>query len=108
MVQRRAVIHAYRHLYRDALRAVMYSSPARHTARDQLRRAFREDADKTLDVEGVKRTGWFLKGAAKEAGREHQVLKNLLMVAWHREDEAKRFWRAGMKSVETRHHKGVA
>ncbi|KAG6002655.1 hypothetical protein E4U21_002915 [Claviceps maximensis] len=36
------VLHAYRHLYRNLLRAVQYAAPARYIARDQLRRAFRQ------------------------------------------------------------------
>ncbi|KAG6013578.1 hypothetical protein E4U43_007218 [Claviceps pusilla] len=36
------IIHAYRHLYRNLLRAVQYAAPARYIARDQLRRAFRQ------------------------------------------------------------------
>lgn len=90
------VIHAYRHLYRGLLRAVQYSTPGRYTARDQLRKAFREpakDGAAALDKAGVKRTLWFLKAAQKEAGMEHRILKSLLMVGWHRENAARRLWK---------------
>lgn len=91
------VIHAYRNLYRWLLRAVQYSTPARYTARDQLRRAFREPGqgggEKALDSDGVKRTIWFLQAAAKETGLEHRILKNLLKVAWHREHGSVTTWR---------------
>ncbi|GKU15770.1 complex 1 protein [Fusarium langsethiae] len=73
------ISHAYRSLYRNLLRAVQYSSPARFVARDQLRRAFREPAA-TYDERGIKRTNWFLEAAAKEKGMEHRILKNLLRV----------------------------
>ncbi|KAK2597961.1 hypothetical protein QQS21_005877 [Conoideocrella luteorostrata] len=73
------VLHAYRHLYRNLLQAVQYSSPARYIARDQLRKAFR-DKNASLDAEGVKRTIWFLEAAKKETGLEHRILKNLIKV----------------------------
>ncbi|EKJ76780.1 hypothetical protein NXS19_009786 [Fusarium pseudograminearum] len=73
------ISHAYRSLYRNILKAVQYSSPARFVARDQLRRAFREPGA-TYDERGIKRTNWFLEAAAKEKGMEHRILKNLLRV----------------------------
>lgn len=73
------IIHGYRHLYRALLQAVQHASPARHTARDQLRTAFRERGA-TWDATGVKRTLWFLHAAAKENGLEHKIVKNLLRV----------------------------
>lgn len=79
------VVRAYRHLYRNLLRAVQYSSPARYIARDQLRRAFREGGSQaSLNNEGVKRTIWFLEAAAREKGLEHKVLKNLIRVKGER------------------------
>ncbi|GAB0135246.1 hypothetical protein EsDP_00003591 [Epichloe bromicola] len=79
------VVRAYRHLYRNVLRAVQYSSPARYIARDQLRRAFRQGGSQaSLNNEGVKRTIWFLEAAAKEKGLEHKVLKNLIRVKGER------------------------
>ncbi|KAI1130359.1 DUF1763-domain-containing protein [Nemania abortiva] len=79
------VIHAYRHLYRGLLHAVQFSKPARYTARNQLRRAFREKGA-TYDVRGIARTIRFLDAATRERGLEHHVLKNLLMIAWHRHE----------------------
>lgn len=100
------VIHAYRHLYRGLLRAVQYSTPNRYTARDQLRKAFREPAKDgaALDAAGVKRTLWFLKAAQKEAGMEHRILKSLLMVAWHRENAGRRLWK-GARGGGAKGHK---
>jgi hypothetical protein len=77
------VLHAYRHLYRGLLRAVQYSKPARFTARDQLRKAFRERGA-SYDGEGIKRTIWFLDAAARETGIEHRILRNLLRTQWTR------------------------
>ncbi|KAL4722634.1 hypothetical protein ACLX1H_010515 [Fusarium chlamydosporum] len=73
------ITHAYRSLYRNLLKAVQYSTPARYVARDQLRRAFREPGA-TYDERGIKRTNWFLEAAAKEKGMEHRILKNLIRV----------------------------
>jgi hypothetical protein len=72
-----SLTHAYRHLYRNLLRAVQYSSPARYIVRDQVRQAFR-DPNGTLDPEAYKRTVWFLKAATKETGLEHKIIKNLV------------------------------
>ncbi|KAM5351877.1 hypothetical protein ACJ41O_004600 [Fusarium nematophilum] len=79
MASNTEIVHAYRHLYRNLLRAVQYTVPARLVARDQLRSAFREPGA-TFDRLGVKRTIWFLEAAAKEKGLEHRILKNLLRV----------------------------
>lgn len=81
------VIHAYRHLYRGLLHAVHFSKPARFSARNQLRRAFREKGAK-YDHRGIARTVRFLDAATRERGLEHRVLKNLLMMAWYRYDDA--------------------
>jgi hypothetical protein len=85
------VIHAYRHLYRAALRAVQYSKPARFAARDTLREAFREPGA-SLRPEPVRRTVWFLKQAAREAGIEHRIVRNLLRTAWARRRDASVPW----------------
>ncbi|GAW13201.1 hypothetical protein ANO14919_025810 [Xylariales sp. No.14919] len=81
------VIHAYRHLYRGLLQAVQYSKPARYTARDQLRRAFREKGAE-YDYRSIARTIRFLTAATKQRGLEHRVLKNLIIIAWYRYDNA--------------------
>ena len=78
------IIHAYRHLYRSLLQAVRFSKPARFTARDQLRRAFREPGA-AFDEQGIQRTIWFLKAAAKAAGLEHRILRSLLKTAYVRQ-----------------------
>ena len=92
------IIHAYRHLYRELLHAVRYATPARYTARDQLRRAFREP--RKFDSHEVERMRWFLSAAAKEAGLEHRILKNLLSVAWYREHDNRVLWRGRAGGVE--------
>lgn len=94
------MIHAYRHLYRNLLRAVQYSKPARFTARDRLREAFRPSsggggaaaaaAASPFDAEAIRRTIWFLKAAAAERGLEHRILRNLLRTAHARAEAARR------------------
>lgn len=91
------VIHAYRHLYRHLLQAIQYARPNRFIARDQLRAAFREPGAK-LDVEGIKRTLWFLQAAAKERGLEHKIVKNLLVVKGMNRPGGKKGWRALWKA----------
>ena len=75
-------LHAYRNLYRHALRAVHHSSPARFTLRDTMRQAFRSESVDSLDPIRVKRTLQFLKHAELESGTEHKILKNLLHTRW--------------------------
>ncbi|PKS12143.1 hypothetical protein jhhlp_001441 [Lomentospora prolificans] len=99
------VIHAYRHLYRGLLRAVQYSTPARYTARDQLRKAFRQPdttqglGNPALDKNAIKRTIWFLEAAAKERGLEHKILRNLLKVAWHRNNKDPITWKLVQQDI---------
>ena len=76
------ITHAYRHLYRGLLRAVQFSKPARYVARDQLRRAFRTKDPSSFDQEKIDRTVAFLGFAAKEAGLEHRIVRNLLHTAY--------------------------
>ena len=76
------VTHAYRHLYRGLLRAVQFSKPARYVARDQLRRAFRTEHPSSFNQEKIDRTVEFLGFAAKEAGLEHRIVRNLLHMAY--------------------------
>lgn len=86
------VLHAYRHLYRAALRAVCFSQPASTVIRDQLRRTFR-DKTSTFNRHAVRRTVWFLKNAARERGTEHKVLKNLILTQFHRDEANRNTWR---------------
>lgn len=86
------VLHAYRHLYRAALRAVCYSKPASTVARDQLRRAFRDKAS-TFNKTTVRRTVWFLNNAAREQGTEHKIVKNLLLTQLHRDEANSNTWK---------------
>lgn len=99
------VIHAYRLLYRRLLQAVQYSKPARFTARDQLRRAFREErpsaGEAGLDTEGIKRTVWFLEAAARERGMEHRILRALLRTAYERDLAGRRSWKTVTSKLKT-------
>lgn len=83
------IINAYRYLYRGLLRAVQFSKPARYTARDQLRDAFRRDNPITFDQLKINRTLEFLRLATLEAGFEHRILKNILRMNWERRNSAK-------------------
>ncbi|EPE27333.1 hypothetical protein GLAREA_03248 [Glarea lozoyensis ATCC 20868] len=79
------VIHAYRHLYRGLLHGVQFSKPARYIARDTLREAFRSDPPSMFNQKRIDNTVEFLGYAAKEAGLEHKILRNLLFKkSWER------------------------
>lgn len=77
---RKELVLAYRHLYQHCLRAVQYSKPARYTARDRLRQAFRANPPSSFDAARIRTTLEFLDGAARARGLEHKVVKNLLHV----------------------------
>lgn len=76
------IVQSYRQLYRYGLQAVQYSSPARHTLKHRLERAFRNGNAADFDAEKIKNTIEFLKNAAKSRGIEHRIVKNLLFVWW--------------------------
>jgi len=78
----KAIVHAYRHLYRHSLRAIQFSKPARYTLRDRLRLAFRKGSATDLDPQRVRNTVEFLQYATRENGLEHKIVKNLLFVWW--------------------------
>ena len=80
--QRQAIVQAYRSLYRKALHAVQYSSPARHVIKATLEKAFRGGRVSDYNATRVGNTILFLDNAAKYAGIEHRILKNLLIVRW--------------------------
>lgn len=85
---------AYRNLYRAALRATLYSSPARFTIRNRLRLAFRKPPSTTnqnqppqnpLDQTRIVRTLLFLHSAAESPNLERRVVRNLVRV-WGERD----------------------
>lgn len=97
------VLHAYRHLYRAALRAVCYSQPASTTVRDQLRRAFRDRTSTSpFDKRTVRRTVWFLNNAARERGTEHKIVKSLLLTQFYRDKANRNTWKYIADSCHTK------
>ena len=76
------IVRSYRHLYRHALHAVQYSSPARFTVRDVLESTFRAGNAADFQPQRIKNTLEFLSCAAKETGLEHKILKSLLFTWW--------------------------
>ena len=77
------IVLAYRHLYRHGLRAVQFSKPARYTLRDRLRTAFRKGNPRDFDQRRIDNTIEFLRGATRETGLEHRIVKNLIFVWFH-------------------------
>jgi hypothetical protein len=76
------ILHAYRHLLRTSLRAIQYSTPARHVLLSRLRLSFRSSPLADFEPARIANTVTFLEGAAKTTGMEHQILRNLLKV-WY-------------------------
>jgi hypothetical protein len=79
------ILHAYRDLYRGALRAVRNSSPAKHMIRMTIREAFRNSPIEEFESQKIENTKAFLRRAETHAGIEHKILRNLLHVRfWQR------------------------
>jgi hypothetical protein len=90
MAARQEIVQAYRDLYRQGLRAVQYSAPARVTLRDRLRYVFRASDPAAFDRTRIANTLEFLRGAAATTGLEHKIVKNLLLVWYHENGHWKR------------------
>lgn len=78
----RAIVHAYRHLYRAGLKVVNYSTPSRHVLLRILRSSFRSSPALNFNPQKVFNTLQFLQRAADVAGLEHRIVKNLMMVRY--------------------------
>ena len=81
-MSKQEIIHAYRHLYRQGLRAVQFSKPARFTLRDRIRRAFRKGLAADYDSQKIQNTVELLQYATQDNGMEHKIVKNLIFVWW--------------------------
>jgi hypothetical protein len=79
------LIYTYRSLYKHLLRAVQYSKPARFIARNRLRLEYRNNPVSRYDSARISRTLEFLDAAAKTAGLEHRIVKNLMHVWWEQQ-----------------------
>ncbi|KZZ87118.1 hypothetical protein AAP_05873 [Ascosphaera apis ARSEF 7405] len=82
---------AYRHLYREGLKCIRYSTPARYLLRDTLRKAFHKGKPTEFDAERISNTLKFLNRAGEFVGTEHHIVKNLLHV---------RFWQQPLEKSE--------
>lgn len=71
------VVHAYRHIYRQGLKTIRYSTPSRHVLRTTLRTAFRSAPREEFDSLRIANTLRFLERAADVRGFEHKIVKNL-------------------------------
>ncbi|OMP86391.1 hypothetical protein BK809_0003561 [Diplodia seriata] len=92
----RDILRAYRRLYTWGLRAVQYSMPARFTLRDRLRRIFRTNDRASFDQRRIDNTLEFLRGATRERGLEHRIVKRLIHVWWHEHG-----WRSSDRYLNT-------
>ncbi|KAJ5432463.1 uncharacterized protein N7458_011619 [Penicillium daleae] len=79
LVNQQEVVHAYRHLYRQGLKAIRYATPSRHVLRTTLRTAFRASPPAEFNPLRIANTLRFLERAADMTGLEHRILKNLLL-----------------------------
>ncbi|KAJ8118368.1 hypothetical protein OPT61_g640 [Boeremia exigua] len=95
-----AIIHAYRHVLRNSLRAIQFSKPARFTLRDRLRVAFRKGDVSDFDQQKITKTLEFLQYAAKQNGLEHKIVKNLLFVWWNQDRGGRSRVKAKARSQE--------
>lgn len=84
------IISSYRSLYKGALHAVQFSSPARYTLKSHLRLAYRSNDVESFDRAKIENTLVFFKHAGEERGLEHRLLKSLLHVWWWQERNSTR------------------
>ncbi|KAK9543774.1 hypothetical protein V6Z96_002582 [Aspergillus fumigatus] len=89
-MEQRAVIHAYRHLYRQGLKLVNYSAPYRYVLLRTLRLAFRSSPARDFDPKKIANTLRFLQRASDVAGLEHKIVKNILMVRYWEQPQVKK------------------
>ncbi|GKZ82552.1 hypothetical protein AnigIFM56816_007373 [Aspergillus niger] len=90
VVDQKTVVHAYRHLYRQGLKAINYSTPARHVLRHSLRSAFRSSSPEELNPRRIANTLQFLQRAADVAGLEHKIVKNLMMMKYWEQPQVRK------------------
>lgn len=103
------IISAYRHLYRNALKAVMHSQPGSSVVRDLLRTSFRDkNKAQQLDPRAVSRTGYFLHKAATENGIEHKILKNLLLCKYWKDQQERVFRQTWTQIIDPNNPQGKA
>jgi hypothetical protein len=76
-----AVLHAYRHLFRQGLKAIRYSAPGRYTLRTIIRRSFRSPSEQ-FDASRIANTLRFLERATAAANMEHRIVKNILITRY--------------------------
>ncbi|KAJ5880570.1 uncharacterized protein N7473_011623 [Penicillium subrubescens] len=79
LVNQQEVVHAYRHLYRQGLKAIGYATPSRHVLRTTLRTSFRASPPAEFNPSRIANTLRFLERATDMTGLEHKILKNLLL-----------------------------
>lgn len=77
-----AIVHAYRHLYRQGLKVIRYSTPGRHVLRSVLQTSFRSAPREEFDSSKIANTLRFLERAATVTGFEHKIVKNLLLARY--------------------------
>lgn len=88
-----AVVSAYRHLYRQGLKVINYSTPARHVLVRVLRSSFRSSPANEFDPLKITNTLRFLERAADMTGIEHKIVKNLVMVRYWQQPQVNRDFR---------------
>ena len=76
------VVQSYRQIYRAALRAVLFATPARHTIRLAVRTGFRGQPATAFNQRQIDNTIKFLERAADHTGLEHKIVKNLCHVRY--------------------------
>lgn len=83
---------AYRQLYRIALQAVHFSTPARYQVKSILRDSFRHSPSAAFSQRRIENTIAFLEQARDHNGYEHKILRNILHV---------RYWKDNPKREKT-------
>ncbi|PLB44060.1 DUF1763-domain-containing protein, partial [Aspergillus steynii IBT 23096] len=89
----KAVVHAYRHLYRQGLKVVNYSTPSRHVLLETLRSTFRAGTPDDFEPHKIANTLSFLQRACDIAGLEHKIVRNMLIVHYWEQPRMRKEYR---------------
>lgn len=85
-----AIRHAYRHLFRQALKAINYATPQRHVLKKTIRSSFRSLPAEEFSPRKIENTMRFLERATDVVGGEHKIVKNLMLVRFWEQPQMKK------------------
>ncbi|PGH05620.1 hypothetical protein AJ80_08312 [Polytolypa hystricis UAMH7299] len=96
--RRRAILLAYRHLYRTGLRTIRFARPARYVLRGILRSAFRSGSPEGFEPQRIVNTLQFLQRASEATTTEHKIVKTIIHVRFWQQPQMRKEKKLGYLS----------